>query len=105
MSTAQKYDLAADWIIKEHADKLDSAIHHERDFGYNYFAFKTLERSYLRIDGKVSERPQHMLMRMAVGIQGEDIDVVQPHVYDSPTLFNAGTPPRNYHPASCSPFR
>ena len=89
-------------IITKHADRLNSAIVYERDFGYQYFGFKTLERSYLlKIDGKVVERPQHMLMRVAVGIHGEDIDAVI-ETYDmlsqklfthaSPTLFNAATP-------------
>ena len=55
-------------------DELDSAIIYDRDFKYNYFGFKTLERSYLmKIDGKIAERPQHMLMRVAVGIHQEDI--------------------------------
>ena len=76
-------------------------VKHERDFEYDYFGFKTLERSYLlRINGQVVERPQHMLMRVAVGIHGEDIDAVK-ETYDlmsqrwfthaSPTLFNSGT--------------
>ena len=61
-------------IIMENKDELDSAIIYDRDFGYNYFGFKTLERSYLmKIDGKIAERPQHMLMRVAVGIHGRDI--------------------------------
>lgn len=62
-------------IIMKNADRLNSAIIYDRDFGYNYFGFKTLERSYLlKIKGKIAERPQHMLMRVAVGIHGEDID-------------------------------
>lgn len=80
---------------------LDSFIRHERDYEYDYFGFKTLERSYLlRINGQVVERPQHMLMRVAVGIHADDIDSVR-ETYDlmsqrwfthaSPTLFNAGT--------------
>lgn len=80
---------------------LDAMVKHERDFEYDYFGFKTLERSYLlRINGQVVERPQHMLMRVAVGIHGEDIDAVK-ETYDlmsqrwfthaSPTLFNSGT--------------
>ena len=85
-----------------HASELDSAIIYDKDFNYNYFGFKTLERSYLlRIDGKVAERPQHMLMRVAVGIHGEDVDKVietynltssKHFTHASPTLFNAGTP-------------
>jgi ribonucleoside-diphosphate reductase alpha subunit len=89
-------------IVKKHADRLDSAIIYDRDFSYNYFGFKTLERSYLlKIGGRVAERPQHMLMRVAVGIHGEDIDAAietynlmseRYFTHASPTLFNAGTP-------------
>ncbi|ODM92112.1 Ribonucleoside-diphosphate reductase large subunit [Orchesella cincta] len=62
-------------IIQKHADRLNSAIVYDRDFSYNYFGFKTLERSYLlKINGKVAERPQHMLMRVAIGIHDDDID-------------------------------
>jgi len=62
-------------IIKDNADRLNSAIVYDRDFSYNYFGFKTLERSYLlKINKKVAERPQHMLMRVAIGVHGEDID-------------------------------
>ena len=86
----------------ENADKLNSAIIYDRDFGYKYFGFKTLERSYLlKIDGKPVERPQQMLMRVSIGIHGEDIDAAI-ETYDmlsqklfthaSPTLFNAATP-------------
>ncbi|XP_037786984.1 ribonucleoside-diphosphate reductase large subunit-like [Penaeus monodon] len=88
-------------IIMEHADKLNSAIIYDRDFSYNYFGFKTLERSYLlKINGKVAERPQQMLMRVAVGIHGEDIDAAietynllseKWFTHASPTLFNAAT--------------
>ncbi|KDQ09906.1 hypothetical protein BOTBODRAFT_36721 [Botryobasidium botryosum FD-172 SS1] len=88
-------------LIRENAAVLDSAIIYDRDFHYNYFGFKTLERSYLlRIDGRVVERPQHMLMRVAVGIHGRDIDraIETYHLmseryftHASPTLFNAGT--------------
>jgi len=89
-------------IIQEHKDRLDSAIVYDRDFEYQYFGFKTLERSYLlKIQGKVVERPQQMLMRVSVGIHGEDIDAAI-ETYDllskklfthaSPTLFNAATP-------------
>ena len=57
---------------KGNAAELDEAIIYDRDFGYDYFGFKTLERSYLiKVDGKVIERPQHLLMRVAVGIHGE----------------------------------
>lgn len=55
-------------IIMDNADQLNSCIIYDRDFSYNYFGFKTLERSYLlKVNGKIVERPQHMLMRVAVG--------------------------------------
>ncbi|HEY5919396.1 MAG TPA: ribonucleoside-diphosphate reductase subunit alpha [Chryseolinea sp.] len=89
-------------VIKEHAAELDEAIIYDRDFGYDYFGFKTLERSYLmKVDGKVIERPQHLLMRVAVGIHGEDIPAAietytllseKWFTHATPTLFNAGTP-------------
>ncbi len=89
-------------IIQDNADELNSAIVFDRDFNYNYFGFKTLERSYLlRINGKVAERPQHMIMRVALGIHGNDIEKVletynmmsqRYFTHGSPTLFNAGTP-------------
>ena len=83
----------------KHKDKLDAAVIYDRDFQYQYFGFKTLERSYLlKKDGKVVERPQQMLMRVAVGIHGDNIDAAI-ETYDllsqklfthaSPTLFNA----------------
>ncbi|XP_054754792.1 ribonucleoside-diphosphate reductase large subunit-like [Lytechinus pictus] len=88
-------------IINENADRLNSAVLYDRDFEYNFFGFKTLERSYLlKINGKVAERPQHMLMRVAVGIHGREIDAVietynllsdRWFTHASPTLFNAGT--------------
>jgi ribonucleoside-diphosphate reductase subunit M1 len=81
---------------------LDSEIIYDRDFDYDYFGFKTLERSYLlKLGGNVIERPQHMLMRVSVGIHKEDIDsaIRTYHLmsqrwftHASPTLFNAGTP-------------
>ncbi|UBM57857.1 ribonucleoside-diphosphate reductase subunit alpha [Marinilongibacter aquaticus] len=89
-------------VIKQHAALLDSTIIYDRDYGYDYFGYKTLERSYLlKINGKIVERPQHMLMRVAVGIHGEDIDrVIETYnllserwfTHATPTLFNAGTP-------------
>ena len=89
-------------VIKKNAALLDSTIIYDRDFSYDYFGFKTLERSYLmKIDGMVIERPQHMLMRVAVGIHMDDIEeVVKTYnllsekwfTHATPTLFNAGTP-------------
>jgi len=89
-------------IISKNAEILDSNIIYDRDFAFDYFGFKTLERSYLlKIDGKVAERPQHMLMRVAVGIHKEDIDAAiktynlmseRWFTHATPTLFNAGTP-------------
>lgn len=89
-------------VIQENAEFLNSHIIYNRDFNYDYFGFKTLERSYLlRINGKIVERPQQMLMRVAVGIHLNDLDAVI-ETYDlmskkffthaTPTLFNAGTP-------------
>ena len=88
--------------IWKNKDKLDSAIIYDRDYNFDFFGFKTLERSYLlRMDGQVVERPQHMLMRAAMGIHGEDIEAaIETYNYMSekwfihatPTLFNAGTP-------------
>merc|ERR1711899_436155 len=88
-------------IIQDNKDRLDSAIVYDRDFEYQYFGFKTLERSYLlKINGKVVERPQQMLMRVSVGIHGEDIDsAIETYnmmsqklfTHASPTLFNAAT--------------
>ncbi|KAK9716786.1 ribonucleotide-diphosphate reductase subunit rnr1 [Basidiobolus ranarum] len=89
-------------IVMKNAERLDSAIIYDRDFNYNYFGFKTLERSYLlKLDSQVAERPQHLVMRVSVGIHGEDIDAaIETYNYmsekyfthASPTLFNAGTP-------------
>lgn len=88
--------------VMRHASELNSAIVYDKDFNYNYFGFKTLERSYLlRINGKVAERPQHMIMRVAVGIHGDNVEkVIETYnlmsskyfTHASPTLFNAGTP-------------
>ncbi|KAL6430480.1 hypothetical protein ACFW04_007824 [Cataglyphis niger] len=96
-------------IIKNNAERLDSAIIYDRDFSYNYIGFKTLERSYLlKINGKIVERPQHMLMRVAVGIHENDIDkAIETYNYlseryfthASPTLFNACT--NNQQMSSC----
>ena len=99
---AQLIDTEVYGIIKKYAAKLDEAIDYKRDFGYDYFGYKTLERSYLiRLDGKVVERPQHMLMRVSVGIHKEDIEsAIETYnllsekwfTHATPTLFNAGTP-------------
>jgi ribonucleoside-diphosphate reductase alpha chain len=89
-------------VIQENAEFLNSHIIYNRDFNYDYFGFKTLERSYLlKVNGKIVERPQHMLMRVSVGIHLNDLDSVI-ETYDlmskkffthaTPTLFNAGTP-------------
>jgi len=103
--TKAKASLIADdvyEIIMKNAQELDSTIIYDRDFGYDYFGFKTLERSYLlKINGKVAERPQHMLMRVAVGIHKDDItSAIETYnlmserwfTHATPTLFNAGTP-------------
>jgi ribonucleoside-diphosphate reductase alpha chain len=89
-------------IIRDNATELDSTIIYDRDFGYDYFGFKTLEKSYLlKINGHVAERPQHMLMRVAVGIHKNDIaQAIKTYelmserwfTHATPTLFNAGTP-------------
>lgn len=89
-------------VIKENASLLDSAIVYDRDYDYDYFGFKTLERSYLlKLNGKIVERPQHMLMRVAIGIHQEDVKAAietyhllseKWFTHATPTLFNAGTP-------------
>ena len=103
--TGKKAPLIADdvyKVIEAHKETLDSTIIYNRDFGYDYFGFKTLERSYLlKINGEIAERPQHMLMRVAVGIHLDDLDAVletyelmskKYFTHATPTLFNAGTP-------------
>ncbi|MEO2051276.1 MAG: ribonucleoside-diphosphate reductase subunit alpha [Allomuricauda sp.] len=89
-------------VVAENAEILDSTIIYNRDFGYDYFGFKTLERSYLlKINGKIAERPQHMLMRVAVGIHLNDLEsAIETYelmskkyfTHATPTLFNSGTP-------------
>jgi ribonucleoside-diphosphate reductase alpha subunit len=89
-------------IIVANADRFNSAVIYDRDYHYDYFGFKTLERSYLlKINGKVVERPQHMLMRVAIGIHMRDVDAAietynlmsgRWFTHASPTLFNSGTP-------------
>ena len=103
--TEKKAPLLADdvyKIIKDNAEKLDSTIIYNRDFNYDYFGFKTLERSYLlKLNGQIAERPQHMLMRVSIGIHKNDIDEAiatyelmskKYFTHATPTLFNAGTP-------------
>ncbi|RKS55567.1 ribonucleoside-diphosphate reductase alpha chain [Gillisia mitskevichiae] len=103
--TGKKAPLLADEVqkvIQENKELLDSTIIYNRDFNYDYFGFKTLERSYLlKLNGKIAERPQHMLMRVSIGIHIDDIDAAI-ETYDlmskkffthaTPTLFNSGTP-------------
>ena len=89
-------------IIQKNVDKLDSSIIYNRDFGYDFFGFKTLERSYLlKLNGVIVERPQHMLMRVSIGIHLEDIEAAletyelmskRYFTHATPTLFNSGTP-------------
>ena len=89
-------------VISENSEKLDSTIIYNRDFGYDYFGFKTLERSYLlKLNGKIAERPQHMLMRVSIGIHLEDLaSAIETYelmskkyfTHATPTLFNSGTP-------------
>ena len=89
-------------VMWKYRDELDSALIYDRDYEFEYFGFKTLERSYLlRMKGRVVERPQQMLMRVAVGIHGENIEAAietynlmseKWFIHATPTLFNAGTP-------------
>ena len=89
-------------IVSHNKKKLNSAILYDRDFNYDYFGIKTLERSYLlKINKKIVERPQHMLMRVSIGIHGKDLDkAIETYnlmsqkffTHATPTLFNAGTP-------------
>ncbi|MGR3811622.1 ribonucleoside-diphosphate reductase subunit alpha [Jiulongibacter sp. NS-SX5] len=89
-------------VIQKNAALLDSTIIYDRDYGYDYFGYKTLERSYLlKTNGKIVERPQHMLMRVSVGIHGDNMEkVIETYnllserwfTHATPTLFNAGTP-------------
>jgi ribonucleoside-diphosphate reductase alpha chain len=103
--TNQKASLLADDvynIIQEHKETLDSSIIYDRDFRYDYFGFKTLTRSYLmKLNGKIAERPQQMLMRVALGIHKSDVEsaIKTYHLmsegwftHATPTLFNSGTP-------------
>jgi ribonucleoside-diphosphate reductase alpha chain len=103
--TGRKSPLLADdvyQIIKDNAEQLDAAIVTKRDFNYDYFGFKTLERSYLlKVHKKIVERPQYMLMRVSIGIHKDDIEsAIKTYnllsegwfTHATPTLFNAGTP-------------
>jgi ribonucleoside-diphosphate reductase alpha chain len=103
--TGKKAPLLSDEVYKvisKNAEKLDSSIIYNRDFGYDYFGFKTLERSYLlKLNGKIVERPQHMLMRVSIGIHLDDLEAALEtyelmskrfFTHATPTLFNSGTP-------------
>ncbi|WP_437370021.1 ribonucleoside-diphosphate reductase subunit alpha [Maribacter litoralis] len=103
--TGKKAPLLSDEVhkvISENSERLNSTIIYNRDFSYDYFGFKTLERSYLlKINGKIAERPQHMLMRVSVGIHLNDLDAAietyelmskKYFTHATPTLFNSGTP-------------
>ncbi|MET6989678.1 ribonucleoside-diphosphate reductase subunit alpha [Sediminicola arcticus] len=103
--TGKKAPLLSDEVhkvIEENAEILDSTIIYNRDFGYDYFGFKTLERSYLlKLNGKIAERPQHMLMRVSIGIHLNDLEsAIETYelmskkffTHATPTLFNAGMP-------------
>ena len=89
-------------VVAEHAAEIDAAIIYDRDYDYDYFGFKTLERAYLlRMGGAVRERIQHMFMRVALGIHGRDLRLAletysmmsqRKFVHATPTMFNAGTP-------------
>lgn len=89
-------------VVQKNKDFLDSNVIYDRDFRYDYFGFKTLERSYLlKINGQIAERPQHMLMRVSLGIHKNDIEAVIKtynllsegwFTHATPTLFNSGTP-------------
>ena len=89
-------------IIEANAELLDSTIIYDRDFGFDYFGFKTLEKSYLlKLDDKIAERPQHLFMRVSIGIHKEDVEsAIKTYnlmserwfTHATPTLFNAGTP-------------
>ncbi len=103
--TGKKAPLLSDEVynvIMDNSEKLDSTIIYNRDFGYDYFGFKTLERSYLlKINGNIAERPQHMLMRVSIGIHLNDLEsAIETYelmskkyfTHATPTLFNSGTP-------------
>lgn len=96
-------------VIVNNIDIIQKTLDYDRDYGYDYFGFKTLERSYLiKVDGQVVERPQHQIMRVAIGIHGNNISKVletyelmskRYYTHATPTLFNAGT--NNQQLSSC----
>ena len=96
-------------IFLDHAEKLQNIIDYSRDFNFDFFGLKTLEKSYLlRVNGKIAERPQQLLLRVAVGIHGDNLEKVketydlmssQNFIHATPTLFNAGT--RKQQMSSC----
>ena len=102
--TGEKAGMISDNVYKvivKNGKELDAMVVHDRDFNFDYFGFKTLEKSYLlKMFGEVAETPQHLYMRVAVGIWLDDLEMVQ-KTYDmlsqglfthaTPTLFNAGT--------------
>jgi ribonucleoside-diphosphate reductase alpha chain len=103
--TGKKAPLLSDEVYKvimDNKEDLDSTIIYNRDFGYDYFGFKTLERSYLlKLNGNIAERPQHMLMRVSIGIHLNDLASAKEtyelmskkfFTHATPTLFNSGTP-------------
>ena len=89
-------------VVRRNAALLDSTIIYDRDYGYDYFGYKTLEKSYLlKLEDKIAERPQHMLMRVAIGVHQDNIEAAietynllseRWFTHATPTLFNAGTP-------------
>ena len=96
-------------MIRDNVDKINAVIDYSRDFNYDFFGFKTLERAYLlKCNGNIVERPQHMLMRCSIGIHLNDLDAAfetynlmseQWVTHATPTLFNSGTP--NAQMSSC----
>lgn len=100
-----KHNLVSDEVyevVEKNKEKLNDVIRYERDFSFDYFGFRTLERGYLmKTNQKIVERPQHMIMRVALGIHGHDVkDAIETYdlmsqkyfTHATPTLFNAGTP-------------
>jgi len=90
-------------VVKKHGAEIDARIHHDRDYLFDYFGFKTLERSYLLKDTsmKIVERPQHLWMRVALALWCDNLErafetydllSTKAFTHATPTLFNAGTP-------------